>query len=204
MNKRISKEQEIIVKKLYIKNKLSGPLISKRCNLSLSQIYDALYRHNIVRRDRALQNEIRFRSSALSYNFLNSFSLKQRELLIAGIMLYWGEGKKTGVTVDFTNTNLKILKLFLSFLRIICGIKEEKLRIYLYCFQGQNIHELISFWAHNLMVDPKSFTKPYVRQSKGITLRQVPNGVVHIRYSDKRLLEKILSLCEELGTQLIL
>ena len=51
--------------------------------------------------------------------------LNERELLIAGLMLYWGEGGKTANgTVTLTNTNPKMIKLFLYWLTKACFIQK--------------------------------------------------------------------------------
>ena len=128
--------------------------------------------------------------------------MQERELLIAGVMLYYGEGAKSGNTVDFANGDPRLLKVFLKFLREVCGVNVEKLRFYLYCFSDQNSQKLIRFWCSQLGVEPRQFTKPYVRSTLNKGKRTLANGVLHIRYSDKRLLEKILFLGDELASTL--
>jgi len=123
--------------------------------------------------------------------------------MIAALMIYLGEGAKTGVTVDVANTDSGVHKVFLKFLREICGVKEEKLRFYLYCFENQDPKELIQFWSKTLNVRIEAFTKPYIRKSTTHNRAQrKPYGVLHTRYNDKRLLEKILSLCSNLVADL--
>lgn len=192
----ITEQQEQKVIKLY--NQLSSaPAIAKRIKLSVSQVYDTLRRFNVARRKSSLQNQIRFINSPLSFEFRERLVRKERELLIAAIMLYYGEGAKTGTTIDFANSDPRALKLFLKFLRQVCRVDESKLRLYLYCFSDQNVEQLIKFWSKELRVSRKNFTKPYIRAVRGQRKRIMSYGVLHVRYSDKRLLEKILNLCSE-------
>lgn len=193
MNKKITNQQEKIIAELYQKE-WSAPEIAKYLKLSLVQVYDSLIRYGIPRRSSSLQNKIRFNKSPLSYQFREKFSALEKELLISGIMLYFAEGTKTGQSVDFANSAPSALELFLKFLRKICGVREEKIRAYLYCFSDQNTQLLIDFWAKRLNLDYNQFTKPYIRPSHTIRTRRMPWGVIHIRYSDKRLLGKILDL----------
>jgi len=193
-NKKISKNQEKLVKKYYCQGKM-GPEIAEILNLSLKQIYSSLKRQNIPRKSLWEQNKIIFENKPLSFDFKEKMLKKEKELLIAAIMLYYGEGAKTGVTVDFTNSDEQVIKLFLKFLRKICRVDEKKLRFYLYCFSDQNADKLISFLSSQLKVEPNQFTKPHVRSAFNRGKRVMKNGVIHVRYSDKKLLEKILSLC---------
>ena len=117
-------------------------------------------------------------------------------------MLYYGEGAKTGVTVDLANSDEQVVMLFLKFLRKICCVYEKKLRFYLYCFSDQNQKLLINFWSSRLKAEKAQFTKPYVRSAVNRGKRSMPYGVIHVRYSDKKLLEKILVLCKNLITSL--
>lgn len=200
--KTITGEQERLVKKLYRQQDATGPEVALRLGISLKQVYDALRRQGVPRKSLLEQNRTRFQRKPLSFIFKEKFSRRERELFIAGLMLYYGEGAKTGTTVDFTNSDPKPVRLFLRFLKLICGVKEDKIRFYLYCFSDQNIYSLIGFWCSQLGVERKQFTKPYVRSTLNKGKRVLSNGVLHVRYSDKRLLEKILSLMNKLVSTL--
>ena len=199
--KTITKEQEKLVKDLYISGKM-GREISFISGLSLKQIYSSLRRQKIPRKSLSEQNKILFQNKPPSFKFKEKLDLKDRELLIAAIMLYYGEGAKTGVTVDFINSDQMVVKLFLKFLRKICRVNEDKIRCYLYCFEDQKVDELINYWSSQLKVGRTQFTKPYVRPNVNRGNRSMPYGVIHIRYGDKKLLEKILYLCKELVSSL--
>ncbi len=147
-------------------------------------------------------NRIRFESSPLSYDFKSELTTTERELLVAALMLYFGEGAKTQTTVDLANSDPKVLKIFIKFLRDICRVDESRLRFYLYCFREQDPEALIRFWSECLKVSPKSFTKPYIRETRADLKRIMPYGVLHVRYSDKRLLRQIMFLIEKITGEL--
>lgn len=183
----------------------SASIIAAELGLSLSQVYDALKKAGVTRRSPAMQSKIRLKNTPLSFNFLEDRSPKAELLLTSALMLYLGEGAKTRNTVDFANSDPQILKVFIKFLREICRVNESKLRIYLYCFADQDVGSLQDFWAKQLGINKKQFTKPYIRDihNGNDYSRRMPCGVVHIRYNDKRLLEKILSLCSDTVTKLV-
>lgn len=115
---------------------------------------------------------------------------KEENLLIAGIMLYWAEGTLKRDTIDLANSNPDIIKVFLKFLRRICGIDESRLRAYLYVFSDQNIEEIKEYWEKITGISKTQFIKPYVREIKSSSerKRRMKYGLIKIRYSDKRLL----------------
>lgn len=185
------------------KENLSGPDVAKKLGIQVRQVYRILAKHKINTRNLSEQSKIRFAKLPPSFNFKKNLSRKDRELLIVGVMLYYGEGAKTRNTVDLANSDPDILRLFLKFLRKICRVDEGRLRFYLYCFSDQNKLELVKFWCDSLKVSSSSFTKPYVRQARAnATSRKMPYGVLHIRYSDTKLLSKILTLISEVGRDL--
>ena len=200
-NKQITKQQEVLVKKLYGKGKM-GQEIATELRLSLKQIYGSLRRQNVPRKTLAEQNRILFEKKPPSFHFRERLSIKERELLIAAIMLYYGEGAKTGITVDFANSDARVAKLFVNFLRKICRIDESRMKFYLYCFSDQSPDLLIKYWSSQLKVEKKQFTKPYIRSTLNRGKRTMPFGVIHVRYSDKKLFKKILSLCSYLVTSI--
>jgi hypothetical protein len=119
-------------------------------------------------------------------------------------MLYKGEGAKTGFTVDLVNSDEETLIIFLKFLREIYQVNENRIRLYLYCFSNQNPQNLMRHWSKILDIRQNAFTKPYVRnifnkKSKGI----MESGVLHIRYSDKKLLAHILSRIDQISKKMI-
>ncbi len=197
----INRESEL-VKALY-KKEWGGPDIAKKVGLNIRQVYRILDKLGVKRRTVFEYNRLKFLKSPLSYRFKDQLLNKERELLIAALMLYYGEGAKTNKTVDFANSDPQMLKIFLKFLRKICRVNEKRLRFYLYCFSNQNSEKLIEFWCKTLKVKRESFTKPYIRDFNDKNTRTMAYGVLHIRYSDLRLLNKILLLNSKLVKELV-
>ncbi len=185
------------------RKKFSAQEVAQQLHVPLYQVYDALIRRNIPRRNASEQRAIRFEHAPLSFRFRRTFTRQQRDLLIAGIMLYYGEGAKTGTTVDFANSDPRTLRIFMKFLRDICGVDARRIRLYLYCFTDQNAQHLIRFWSKTIRMPARQFTKPYLRPTVHTRSRIMTHGVLHIRYSDKRLFEKISSLTSKISDSLL-
>ena len=187
----MSRGQLGLIRKLYYKETLSVPEIAKGLGVSLDAVYYFMRANNLARRNYSEFNRVMFDKKKPSFKPKTNLNAKNKQLKIAGIMLYWAEGFQTDYAdmVDFANSKPEMISLFLNFLRKICGVAESKIRIYLYCYANQDIKELINFWSKMLRLPPKSFTKPYVRNDFDKSkIGKMKYGLVHIRYHDKKLL----------------
>ena len=183
-----------LVKKLYYKEKLSAVDIGKKLKVGEWVVYDFMQKINLPRRNSKETNTVRFEKKPLSYLIKQNLSGKEEKLKIAGIMLYWAEGCKFNLitrahVVDFANSNPQMIKLFLKFLREICGIQEKRLRVLLYCYADQNIETLKKYWYRITKISLTQFIKPYIREDfLPEKSGKMKYGLVHIRYADKKLL----------------
>ncbi len=177
---------------------LSMREVASEFGLSIWTINNAMRRHGVVRRKSSETNKIRFFKSPLSFNTKSNLNSQERMLKIAGLMLYWAEGSKRNKhVVDFANCDEEMIRLFLRFLRIIYGIREDKLRVLLYCYSDQNPSELIDFLSDLMKIPRSQFTKPYVKSAPDSRVHgKMEKGLVHIRYADMRLLSVIM---QEIG-----
>lgn len=193
------------VKNLYYKKGLSAEKIGKELRMSTWQVLNFMKKNNLPRRNQAESNRLSFLSSSLSFKKKSPLTIRDNKLKIAGLMLYCGEGVKVGDdTVDIANCDQRIIQLFLKMLRKLYGIREKKLRILLYCYANQNIKELINYWSKITGIKNDQFYKPYVRQDFLESKKnKMPYGLVHVRYSDKRLVSLIKLEIEKLFNEMI-
>lgn len=125
-------------------------------------------------------------------NIKDNLSSEEENLRIAGIMLYWGEGTKSGNSVVFSNSDPDMLKLFLKFLRVICGVEEKRLRVLLHLYSDQIETDLKTFWSKITGIPLQQFSKTFIHERKKGTYKKISKyGTVSLRYSDKELLKKI-------------
>jgi len=165
--------------------------ISDKLHIPFWSLYYFMEKYGIMRRNRSEAAYIAHRLKP-QFQTKTNLTTTEEELKIAGVMLYWAEGTLRGNTVDFANSNPDMVKMFLMFLRQICGINEQRLRVYLYAYPGQNIAGIKKFWSKLTGIPLNQFTKPHIRvSSSSSSHRKLPYGVVHIRYNDKKLLATI-------------
>ncbi|OJI08068.1 MAG: hypothetical protein COX02_00410 [Candidatus Vogelbacteria bacterium CG22_combo_CG10-13_8_21_14_all_37_9] len=189
-----------LIKKLYYQDCHSVRQIALVLGVSLDVVYHFMRQHQLKRRTTIESNKLIYDRKPATYVLKSHLSKSEEKLKNIGITLYWGEGFKasTANLVDLANSDVQMVKVFLRFLREICGIKEDRLRIYLYCYANQKPLDLIKFWSKICQVSLRQFSQPYIRQDYQEGKKsKMPHGMIHIRYGDKKLLKQILTWIED-------
>lgn len=107
------------------------------------------------------------------------FPLSKRDLFIAGLFLYWGEGTKSSeAQIAFANTDPAMIKFFVQWIQKSLNIPTEKIKVRLHLYQDMNIEIETNFWSKNLNIEKSQFRKPYIKDSRlsGLTYK---NGFGH-------------------------
>lgn len=191
---------------------MSMQAIASRLGISIDAVCYFMRKHSLKRRTTSESGTIKFERKPLSYRINNKLSTSGKKLKLAGIMLYWAEDYKTAKSngIDFANSDINMVITFVNFLRKTCGIDEKRLRVLLYCYSNQNSKRLIDFWSNLIKIPKSQFTKPYVRNDfRPGKESKMKYGMVHIRYSDKKLLTLLMEWIDEfkrefcVGTQVV-
>ena len=191
-------DKEII--RLYVTEHYSMQQIADTFNVSLNKIVYRLDKHSIERRN--LSEAIRYlnlvKHQKGDFHVKSKLTNSEEKLKVAGTMLYWGEGTKTGGSVALCNSDPRIIILYLKFLREICGVSEKRLRIGLHIYPDHKAEKLIRYWSTVTGIPKKQFNVPYVHVGRRGTYKRLSKyGTVAVRYSDKKLLATINSWISE-------
>ncbi len=119
----------------------------------------------------------------------------KKELYIAGLFLYWGEGDKTSRNVvSINNTDPGVLKFALHWMTKALDIPKEKIQVYLHLYSDMVVEDEINYWSRELYVPKNQFAKPYIKQSKRIELdhKGFGHGTCGIRAFNTVIKERIL------------
>lgn len=122
-------------------------------------------------------------------------SLNQRELELAGIFLYWGEGnKRLDGPISLNNTDPDVLKFTLYWLKNSLKIPKHKIRIHLHLYSDMDAESEVKYWSRELDVPSTQFTKPYIKLSKRSDIDQkgYGHGTCAVAVSNVRLKERIM------------
>ena len=194
------------IRKLYEEDQLGFREVAIRLGVKPWRVYGLMRRHGIPRRRGTEQNHATYKHKPKFYP-KQTLTPDDEQLRIAGTMLYLAEGAKRSKVVDFTNSDPRLITVFLAFLRRVCGISELRLRAHLYAYADQDVECLHGFWSERTGIPRSQFIKPYVRQlTPNVSHRKMSVGLLHVRYSDIRLFQLIQrwgeEICESLGRYL--
>lgn len=190
--------------KEYYRQGFSVQEISEKLGAPLNATFYFFRKHKIPRRTAQESNELQFFRKPLSFSIKDNLSVKEEKLKVAALMLYWGEGAKRGHVVDLANSDVSVIIIFLKFLREICQVDEQRLRVYAYCYGNQDVNRILKYWSRVTKIPLTQFSQPYVRQDYSMKAgRQMEYGMIHIRYSDKKLLEHTLAEIEKYKQEFI-
>lgn len=129
--------------------------------------------------------------------------LKYHPLFIAGLMIYWGEGNKVSKNrCSIANTEPLMIKLFLQFLRNICGCKNAKIKAWILIYPDINEKLCRDFWMGKTGLSSENFTKSMLIKGKHKTNR-LSFGVCSVGVSSAYLKRKILKWIEMLARDLV-
>lgn len=125
----------------------------------------------------------------------------KRDLWIAGIMLYAGEGYKTNNVsnqrIELANSDPNILRVFINFLIYICKIPKLNIRVRLILYEDINIKDAHKYWSHELDIPLKQFQNPFIKKSyrdiPSRHRRRVEFGTAHINVYDVKIYRKIVA-----------
>lgn len=123
--------------------------------------------------------------------------LSDRELSIAGLMLYWAEGTKAarGV-ICMTNTDPAMLIFFIRWIQKQ-GVEHSRLKAKLHLYEDMDIEAQTAFWSSTLGISSEAFRKPYIKASSFEKRRNYKgrfgHGTCNVFVNDIALYEKVMS-----------
>ncbi|MFV1963671.1 MAG: hypothetical protein ACC658_17865 [Acidimicrobiia bacterium] len=129
-----------------------------------------------TQRKRRLEIE-EIRSGACDY-FANNSS---DPLFATGVSLYWAEGSKTRNDLSMTNTDPRLLSIFIAFVRVHLDT-HASFGLSMHLHEGDDETASMRFWRRSLGLPDAQFTKTYVKPAgTGHRKKKHPNGVCRVR-----------------------
>ena len=135
------------------------------------------------------------------------FPFSKRDLFIAGLFLYWGEGQKAiSKEVSVSNTDPAVIVFFLKWVEKAFNIPKSKLTFTMHFYEDMNSKKETAFWAKTLGVKERQFSKPYIKKSSSLRINQkggFGHGTCNARIYDARLSERVLMTLKAISDDLM-
>lgn len=123
--------------------------------------------------------------------------LSKKELMIAGLFLYWGEGlKDLRYSLALYNTNPQMIKFALYWYINVLHIPKEKIKIKLHLYSDMIISEEINYWSRQLNLPLIHFGKPYIKQAFLSNIKNkgtFGHGTCGLLVNDVKIKEKVMA-----------
>ncbi|GGK68890.1 hypothetical protein [Streptomyces flaveus] len=105
-------------------------------------------------------------------------TLTDRELLVAGVVLYWAEGCKDKATysrsrerLQFINSDPNVISLYLRWLELL-GVERDRMRFRVSIHESADVAAAEAFWAELVGVDAATFQRVTLKKHNPRTNRQ--------------------------------
>lgn len=142
-----------------------------------------------------------------TYEGIKLAKIDQNSAKILLSLLYWCEGCKYPGTnkIEFACSDEKMQITFIKLMRIAFKgeLDETKFRVMLQLHTTHNIETQISYWSNLLNIPKAQFIKPHLTIKTASRYRPVYNGTCNLRYSDYRLLLRIMGTYHQISSQII-
>ncbi len=131
--------------------------------------------------------------------------LSKRELSILGATLYICEGTKERInnrggkvySIEFTNNNPIVIRLFLKFLRENIRPVESRVKLQLFIYPDHNEQDVIDFWSKLCKIPAQRFNKTIRLDQRSGRFKPSVYGTLKIRYSHKEHFLKLKGIIDK-------
>lgn len=126
---------------------------------------------------------------------------EKNPLHMMGCMLYWAEGGKQKNILHFVNSDIYMMKLFMSFLREELFVPIEVIGLQLHCHTS-DINEqnrMKAFWSQTLDLPMNCFHKVQVKKGSDSRKNRLENGICAIRISRTEYVMHLFGAIQEYG-----
>ena len=125
--------------------------------------------------------------------------ITERDHLVAGLMLYAGEGAKAGGTVEVANTDPRLIRFFCEWLRTHFVIDESRMRFCVYLHLGLDLDSAEKHWSAVTGIPRTQTNKPY-RAAADASRRKAKHvhGCCYVSYCSAPIHRSIMGMLEAL------
>jgi len=179
------------IKLLYLYNdkKLSMMEIANKLGVTHATIYYWLKKYNIKRRSWQDSSYIKQNPGGDPFKIKDRLSNKEKGLLMCALMLYCGEGNRSNKhSTQLANLDHRILKIFIEFLRKICGVDNNKISLYVQLHKKFNRDKALGYWSKTLLIPkPQISIYPHTDKRSKLEEQRSKFGIARIQFNNYKL-----------------
>ena len=127
------------------------------------------------------------------------------ELKILGASLYICEGTRLReyengrkiYSIEFTNTNPRVIYAFMNFFRKIIVPVDSRVKAQLFIYPDLDAEDTLKYWSGVTGIDKARFNKTIVLAAKISRFKHNPLGTIKIRYAHKEHFLKLQDIIDK-------
>ncbi len=155
------------IKSLYKKGK-SAAEVGKELGISWRKVIYLMDKYGIKRRSRSEAIYYKHNPNGDPFKIKTKLTPQEQCLKALSLGLYWGEGSKYNpISIRLANSDPSLLRTFIKFLRDICGVNPQKIKLWLTIHDDISIEKALNFWSDQLNMPLSQFSKTVVINHRG-------------------------------------
>ncbi len=132
------------------------PDVAQTLSVTPAAVRYWMEKHRLRRRPNHESAYVKQNPDGGPFEIKNKLSESDRELLISCLMLYWAEGSRRNKhVIQLANLDERMLRLFVRFLRVICGVRENKLCLTVQLYRDFDKEKTKNYWSKNLRISKR-------------------------------------------------
>ena len=174
--------------------------IAEKSLLSTRKIREILSTNNIIMRNHKEAAYIKNNKNGDPFDILTELTPEEEHLKAMALGLYLTEGNtKNKNSVRFSNSNPALVKIFLKFLKAICGVENDKIKTSLIIYPDLTRKAAKEYWSKFLGLPVEQFTKTTVLKNRNgaSTKKHSEFGTITLYVHNTKLLDIIKNWARE-------
>lgn len=150
----------------------------------------------------AQRNKNNAQSRRLKYQNEGRLKAKEADILhMQGCMLYWAEGAKDRNRLEFVNSDVNMIELFIDFLRISLKIPDSQIHARIHCHSDnpEDISNIQEYWSDILKLPLENFGKVQIKNGSKSRKNRLEYGVCGLRVESTSYVQHIFGAIQEYG-----
>jgi len=179
---------------LYYERGLSMTQIAEQLMCSVNKVVYWMDKYGLKRRDTSGAIYLRRNPTGYPFDIQTPKSDEELALFQLALGLYIGEGKKRDrEQVALSNSDPRVIRVFLRFLREICGVDEKRIWAWINIFDDADLEAAKEYWLRATNLHSEQFHALIVRSRRRGTYSQPSKyGTLSVGVSSTKLHEIVM------------
>lgn len=134
---------------------------------------------------------------------LEFINFDRTDYRVMASLLYWAEGgKRRDCEIRFANSDPRMVKTFIHFLRKSYDLDELKFRALVHIHEYHNEEEIKQFWSEITNIPLSQFYRSYKKPNTAKRKRDGYKGVLALYYSDRKVARQLKSIYNAIANRI--